>query len=201
MPELGTIEATLLENGRVSLSARFKANSDFALPSFAFELSGNSDFKNDLRTIPGLVEQDQIHGSVPDLKPGASYHVRLLATHRAKQTRSASVSFQTEPVIKHWWESESPAESGWRVSRGWVLSDPTPMVGFIISSLVGLMLNPTDKTGYGFGWKPKVGSGRLRNAGLIFGKTAQTTGCISSRNTKASPLCTTTRPNPSVGNR
>ena len=116
MPELGTIEATLLENGRVSLSARFKANSDFALPSFAFELSGNSDFKNDLRTIPGLVEQDQIHGSVPDLKPGASYHVRLLATHRAKQTRSASVSFQTEPVIKHWWESESPTESGWRAS-------------------------------------------------------------------------------------
>ena len=105
-----------MENGRVSLSARFKANSDFALPSFAFELSGNSDFKNDLRTIPGLVEQDQIHGSVPDLKPDTSYHVRLLATHRAKQTRSPSVSFQTEPVIKHWWESESPAESGWRVS-------------------------------------------------------------------------------------
>ena len=116
MPELGTIEATLLENGRVSLSTGFKANSDFALPSFAFELSGNSDFQHDLRTIPGLVEKDQIHCSVPDLKPGASYHVRLLATHRAKQTRSSSVSFQTATLVKYWWESESPAESSWRTS-------------------------------------------------------------------------------------
>ena len=116
MPELGTIETILLENGRVSFSARFKANSDFALPSFAFELSGNADFKGDLRAIPGLVEQDQIHGSVPDLNPGTTYHVRLLATHRAKQTHSSSTSFQIPSVVKHWWESESPAESGWRTS-------------------------------------------------------------------------------------
>jgi len=116
MPELGTIETILLENGRVSLSVGFKANSDFALPSFAFELSGNADFKGNLRAIPGLVEQDQIHGSVPDLNPGTTYHVRLLATHRAKQTHSSSTSFQIPSVVKHWWESESPAESGWRTS-------------------------------------------------------------------------------------
>ena len=116
MPELGTIETILLENGRVSLSVGFKANSDFALPSFAFQLSGNANFKGDLRVIPGLVEQDQIHGSVPDLKPGTTYHVRLLATHRAKQSHSSSTSFQIPSVVKHWWESESPAESGWRVS-------------------------------------------------------------------------------------
>jgi hypothetical protein len=116
MPELGTIETILLENGRVSLSVGFKANSDFTLPSFAFQLSGNANFKGDLRTIPGSVEQDLIHGSIPDLKPGTTYHVRLLATHRAKQSHSSSTSFQIPSVVKHWWESESPAESGWRTS-------------------------------------------------------------------------------------
>ena len=63
------------------------------------------------------------------------------------------------------------------------------------------MLNPTEKTDSGFGWKPKVGFGRLPIAGPTFGKTAQTTGCISSGNKKANQLSTITRPNPSVENR
>ena len=116
MPELGTIETTVLENGRVSLSAGFTANSDFVLPAFSFELSGSADFNSTIRTVSALVENGRIHASLVNLKSGATYHVRILATHRSKSTRSPAVSFQTASAIKNWWESESPSENGWRAS-------------------------------------------------------------------------------------
>jgi hypothetical protein len=116
MPKLGLIETSLLDNGRVSLSAGFEANSDFALPTFSFELSGSSDFNQTIQTAPALIENNRIHASLLNLTLGKTYYVRLLAIHRAKQTRSSSTSFQTPSVVKHWWESEGAVENGWRTS-------------------------------------------------------------------------------------
>ena len=156
MPQLGTIEATAMENGRVSLSAGFAANSDFALPAFSFELSGSADFNSTIRTVSALVENGRIHSSLVNLKSGATYHVRILATHRSKHTRSPSVSFQTASEIKNWWESESPSENGWRTSP-WFGSFLPQSNGWIYHSEMNWLYVQAGPEGDLWLWQPKLG--------------------------------------------
>ena len=76
----------------------------------------NTHFNRTERTIPGLVQNEQIHGSLYNLQPGSSYFVRILATHRAKTIRTASARFETDPEPKLWWESDQKENGSWRTS-------------------------------------------------------------------------------------
>ena len=91
--------------------------------------------------------------------------------------RASSKRCQTGPMIKHWWESEIPLKAGGALRPGWVL--------FVLRQRLDLSL----ELGWAYAQSDgKTDSGFDEAEGWVwsaphcctFGKTAQTTGCISS---------------------
>ena len=156
MPEIEPVTVALSDNNRVSFAARFTQNSDFLTPAFAFELSPDSDFNRTLSSITGLVQKDQVHGSLYNLQPATTYYVRILATHRAKTMRTGSTHFETVPKAKLWWES-APKESGsWRVSPwlGTFLPDASGWIYHSEMDWLYVQAGPKDDLWL---WQPKLG--------------------------------------------
>jgi len=156
MPQIGSITVTLSENGRASFSAGFTQNPEFATPAFAFELSADADFNRTLRNVSGLVENDRIHGSLYDLQPGSAYHVRILATHRAKTMHGESTRFETAPERKLWWESARKENGSWRTSP-WLGSFLPDASGWIYHSEMDWLYVQAGPEGDLWLWQPKLG--------------------------------------------
>jgi len=156
MPQIGPITVTLSENGRTSFSAGFTQNPEFAAPAFAFELSADADFNRTLRNVSGLVENDRIHGSLYDLQPASTYHVRILATHRAKTMHGESTRFQTAPDSKLWWESARKENGSWRTSP-WFGSFLPDASGWIYHSEMDWLYVQAGPGGDLWLWQPKLG--------------------------------------------
>jgi hypothetical protein len=156
MPEIEPITVALSDNGRVSFSARFSQKPEFATPAFAFELSADSDFNRTLRSITGLVEKDRIYGSLYNLQPATTYHVRILATHRAKTFRTAATRFDTAPKAKPWWESASKGSGSWRTSS-WLGTFLPDASGWIYHSEMDWLYVQAGPKGDLWLWQPKLG--------------------------------------------
>ncbi|MDC0157546.1 cadherin domain-containing protein [Verrucomicrobia bacterium] len=156
MPQIGPITVTLSENGRASFSAGFTQNPEFATPAFSFELSADADFNRTLRNVSGLVENDRIHGSLYDLQPGSAYHVRTLATHRAKTMHGESTRFETAPERKLWWKSARKQNGSWRTSP-WLGSFLPDASGWIYHSEMDWLYVQAGPEGDLWLWQPKLG--------------------------------------------
>lgn len=156
MPEIDPITVTLSDNGRVSFSARFNQPPEFATPTFSFELSSDNDFNRTERTISGLVQNEQIHGSWYNLQPGSSYFVRILATHRAKTIRTNPTRFETEPELKLWWENTAKANGSWRTSP-WLGTFLPDSSGWIYHSEMEWLYAQAGPEGDLWLWQPKLG--------------------------------------------
>ncbi len=156
MPEIAPITVTLSDNGRVSFSARFNQPPEFATPTFSFEISSDTDFNRTERTILGLVQNDQIHGSLYNLQPASSYFVRILATHLAKSIRTAPARFETDPEPKHWWESTQKENGSWRTSP-WLGSFLPDASGWIYHSEMDWLYAQAGPEGDLWLWQPKLG--------------------------------------------
>ncbi len=156
MPEIDPITVTLSDNGRVSFSARFNQPSEFATPTFSFELSSDNDFNRTERTISGLVQNEQIHGSWYNLQPGSSYFVRILATHRAKTIRTNPTRFETEPELNLWWENTAKANGSWRTSP-WLGTFLPDASGWIYHSEMEWLYAQAGPEGDLWLWQPKLG--------------------------------------------
>ena len=156
MPEIEPITVALSDNGRVSFSARFSQKPEFATPSFAFELSAESDFNRTLRSITGLVENDRIDGSLYNLQPATTYHVRILATHRAKTFRTSPTRFETAPERKLWWENAPKENGSWRTSS-WLGTFLPDASGWIYHPEMDWLYVQAGPEGDLWLWQPKLG--------------------------------------------
>jgi hypothetical protein len=156
MPEIEPITVALSDNGRVSFSARFSQKPEFATPAFAFELSADSDFNRTLRSITGLVENDRIDGSLYNLQPATTYHVRILATHRAKTFRTSPTRFESAPETKLWWENAPKENGSWRTSSwlGTFLPDASGWIYHSEMDWLYVQAGPKEDLWL---WQPKLG--------------------------------------------
>jgi hypothetical protein len=156
MPQIGPITVTLSDNGRASFSAGFTQNPAFPTPAFGFELSADADYNHTLRSISGLVENDRIHGSLYNLQPGTTYHVRILATHRAKTMRADATRFETEPERKLWWESAQKENGSWRTSA-WLGTFLPDASGWIYHAEMDWLYVQAGPKGDLWLWQPRLG--------------------------------------------
>lgn len=156
MPEIEPVTVALSDNGRVSFSARFSQKPEFATPAFAFELSADSDFNRTLRSITGLVENDRIDGSLYNLQPATTYHIRILATHRAKTFRTSPTRFETVPESKLWWENAPKENGSWRTSP-WLGTFLPDASGWIYHSEMDWLYVQAGPEGDLWLWQPKLG--------------------------------------------
>lgn len=116
MPTLEAVSVTVGVNGRVSFLSGFRPRPEFSLPAFAFQVSTGSDFNDSLLTQSAIVESNRLLGSLYQLKPGQTYHVRVLATHRLRSLSGESTRFEIPMVISNWWEKSETGTGNWRTS-------------------------------------------------------------------------------------